>query len=305
MFRWMILSAALVLLLAFGPSASAAVYPGRGLTTSTGNQTGLYIVIRPNTAPALDQARIDAIRASENVTREFYAEASGGKLDLRYINIVDVPIQLVNDPRDNQLHRPNDWWSVAENYVRSTLGLDPESFQINLFDVSATPEDVNQGWAGVATFPGNNLAMQAAPGPGWGQVVVDHELGHRFGAPHSSAWRLSDNGSFNPYVWDDKKQTYVQYSPGVHGLRPIAYGVELDDYGDPFSVMGNTHTARSASIKSGLTWAGSVPRKSPASTPPATELTASMPTISCRRCLVRKRMSWESSMVTTRMRSTA
>jgi len=237
--RWMALSAAFAVLLAHGPSASAAVYPGRGLTTSTGNQTGLYMVIRPDTAPALNQARIDAIRASESVTREFYAEASGGKLDLRYVNIVDVPMQLVNDPRDNKLHRPNDWWSVAENYVRNTLGLEPESFQLNLFDVSATPEDVNQGWAGVATFPGNNLAMQAAPGPGWGQVVVDHELGHRFGAPHSSAWRLSDNDSFNPYVWDDRRQTYVQYSPGVHGLRPVAYGVELDDYGDPFSVMGN------------------------------------------------------------------
>lgn len=239
MIRWTTLSAALILLFAFGSRASAAVYPGRGLTTSTGNQTGLHMVIRPDTAPVLDQARIDAIRASENGTREFYAEASGGKLDIRYVNIVDVPIQLVIDLRDNQLHRPNDWWSVAEDYVRNTLGLEPESFQLNLFDVSATPEDVNQGWAGVATFPGNNLAMQAVPGPGWGQIVVDHELGHRFGASHSSAWRLSDNSSFNPYVWDAKKQNYVQYSPGVHGLLPVTYGVELDDYGDPFSVMGN------------------------------------------------------------------
>jgi hypothetical protein len=153
-------------------------------------------------------------------------------------DIVDVPITLVTNPQDNQLHRPHDWWGPAENYVRNQLGLEPESYQLNLFDVSATPEDVNQGWAGLATFPGNNLAMQTALGAGWGQLVVDHELGHRVGAPHSSAWRLSDNNNFNPHVWNDKKQTYVEYSPTLHGLSPVAYGVELDEYGDPLSVMG-------------------------------------------------------------------
>lgn len=126
------------------------------------------MAIRPDTAPSLSQAKIDAIRARERVTREYYAEASGGKLDLRYTDVVDVPITLVLNPQDNQLHRPNDWWGIAENYVRNTYGLEPDSYQLNLFDVNATPEDVNQGWSGVATFPGNNLVMLAAPGPGWG-----------------------------------------------------------------------------------------------------------------------------------------
>jgi hypothetical protein len=116
----------------FSPTAWAAVYPGRGITASTGNQRGLYLVLRPDTAPPLNQAKIDAIRASEAVTREFYAEASGGKLDLHYADIVDVPITLVTNPQDNQLHRPHDWWGPAENYVRNQLGLEPESYQLNL-----------------------------------------------------------------------------------------------------------------------------------------------------------------------------
>ncbi|BBO30451.1 hypothetical protein [Lacipirellula parvula] len=243
--------------------ASAAVYPGRGITASTGNQRGLYLVLRPDTAPPLNQAKIDAIRASETLTREFFAKSSGGKLDLRYADIVDVPITLAVNPQDNQLHRPNDWWGIAENYVRSNFGLEPEAYQLNLFDVSATPEDVNQGWSGVATFPGNNLAMQTPPGPGWGQLVVDHELGHRTGAPHSSAWRLSDNGNFNPHVWDAQKKAYVEYSPTIHGLSPVAYGVELDEYGDPLSVMGNisngTFSVHQKRVNMGWLSSGQVP----------------------------------------------
>lgn len=264
MTRWIIASAAVILsALLHSGLARAAIYPGRGITTSTGNQRGLYLAIRPATAPPLSQAKINAIRASERVTREFFAEASGGKLDLRYTDVVDVPIALALNPQDNQLHRPNDWWGIAENYVRNTYGLDPESYQLNLFDVSATPEDVNQGWSGVATFPGNNLAMQAAPGPGWGQLVVDHELGHRVGAPHSSAWRLSDNNNFNPYIWNAKKQAYDEYAPALHGLSPVAYGVELDDYGDPLSVMGNisngTFSVRQKRVNMNWLSSGQVP----------------------------------------------
>lgn len=239
MVRWLEYVVAMSLAFLASPDSHGAVFPGRGLTTSTGNQRGLYLVVRPDTAPPLSQTKINAIRASENVTREFFAEASGGRLDLRYADIVDVPMTLITGQQDNQLHRPNDWWGLAENFVRTQYGLEPESYQLNLFDVSATPEDVNQGWSGVATFPGNNLAMQVAPGHGWGQLVVDHEIGHRVGAPHSSAWRLSDDSRFNPYVWDERKNNYVEYSATLHGLSPLAYGVELDDYGDPLSVMGN------------------------------------------------------------------
>lgn len=264
MVRWFACHITIVALtLFFQQTAPAAVYPGRSITASTGNQRGLYLVLRPDTAPPLSQAKIDAIRASETVTREFFAESSGGKLDLRYTEIVDVPISLVTNPQDNRLHRPNDWWGIAENYVRNNFGLEPEAYQLNLFDVSATPEDINQGWSGVATFPGNNLAMQTPPGPGWGQLVVDHELGHRTGAPHSSAWRLSDNGNFNPHVWDAKKKAYVEYAPSLHGLNPVAYGVELDEYGDPLSVMGNisngTFSVRQKRANMGWLSTGQVP----------------------------------------------
>ncbi|MCA9236433.1 MAG: dockerin type I repeat-containing protein [Planctomycetales bacterium] len=257
----------LLLSLAFwsagGAASLAAVFPGRTVTTSKGNQRGLYMAIRPDTSPVLSQSTIDAIRASETETRTFYAEASGGQIDMQYVDIVDVPLSLVSDSRDGQLHRPDDWWGVAENYVRTTLGVDPESYDLNLFDVSATPRDVGQGWDGLATFPGNNLAMQIAPGAGWGQLVVDHELGHRVGAPHSSAWRLSDNDSFNPYVWDEKNDAYVPYSPTLHGLQPVAYGVELDEYGDPLSVMGNisreTFSVHQKRVNMGWLSSGQVP----------------------------------------------
>ncbi|WP_442481873.1 dockerin type I repeat-containing protein [Aeoliella sp. SH292] len=221
-------------------SSLGAVFPPRSTTNSTGRQTGLYLYLRPDTAVPLSPQRIAEVRASEELTRRFYAEASGGKLDLRYTEIVDVPITLVTGS-DGNLHRPNDWFGIAENYVRNQYGIEPESYRVNLFDVSATPGDVGQGWAGIATFPGNNLAMQTNITEGFGQIVVDHELGHRFGAPHSSAWRVTRDDRFTPCGWSSKSGAFEAYSPAKHGAVATPFGVELDDYGDPFSVMGNIH----------------------------------------------------------------
>ncbi|MCA9239194.1 MAG: hypothetical protein KDA37_03300, partial [Planctomycetales bacterium] len=158
--------------------------------------------------------------------------------DLRFTQIVDVPITLVTGS-DGALHRPNDWFGLAESYVRNNYGFEPEDFNVNIFDVSATPQDIGQGWAGIAVSPGNNIAVQSGLGDGFRRIVVDHELGHRFGAPHSGAWRVTNDGNYTPYVWDAKRGEYTVYNAGKHGLTPSPYGVHLDEYGDPFSVMGN------------------------------------------------------------------
>lgn len=224
----------LVLLLALGQLASAAVYPGAATSDSHGAYEGIYMVLRDAAGSPLSQARIDQIRASELISREFYAVNSGGAYDLRYTHILDVPLTLNEDGT-----RIGDWWADAEDYVRSNYGIEPEDYHANLFDVSATTPDEGQGWSGIAIIPSNNYAVQADITTGWGQIVVDHELGHRIGAPHSSAWRTLNDGNYTPYVWNVSSQQYVQYDSAEQGHRVTAYGMHLDEYGNPFDVMGN------------------------------------------------------------------
>lgn len=212
----------------------AATFPRRDLSVSQGYYEGLYMAIRGVDADPLSQERISQIEASSTVTREFYAANSGGAYDLRYTHIVDVPLTLNEDGT-----RPSDWIADAEEYVRANYGVEPEDFHANIFDVHATEPDPGQGWSGLAWIPSNNIAVQADITSDWGQIVLDHELGHRVGAPHSGAWRALDDRNYTPYVYDYDLASYTPYSEATHGLQAAPYGVHRDEYGNPFDVMGN------------------------------------------------------------------
>lgn len=217
-----------------GTTAQADVFPGPAISTSRGAYQGIYMAIRGVNDVPLSQARIDQIRASENLTRQFYSANSGGAYDLRYTHILDVALPLNPDGT-----RIGDWWGDAENYVRAEYGIEPEDFHANIFDVSATTPDPGQGWSGVAIIPTNNYAIQADITTSWGQIVSDHELGHRVGAPHSGAWRTLNDENYTPYIWESGPREYVAYDPAVHGHQSVTYGIHLDEYGNPFDTMGN------------------------------------------------------------------
>lgn len=229
---------ALLLFLASSVTAKASVwadvFPGPPASTSIGSYQGIYMAIRGVNDAPLSQSRIDQIRASEDLSRRFYSANSGGAYDLRYTHILDVALPLNPDGT-----RIGDWWGDAENYVRNEYGIEPEDFHVNLFDVSGTTPDPGQGWSGVAIIPSNNFAIQADIATSWGQFVSDHEHGHRVGAPHASAWRTLNDGSYTPYVWESGTREYVEYDPTVHGHQSVTYGIHLDEYGNPFDTMGN------------------------------------------------------------------
>lgn len=215
-------------------SALAVVYPRNDISTSRGLYEGIYFAIRGVSDAPLSAQRIAQIEASSLLTRQFYAANSGGQYDLRYTQILDVPLTLNVDRT-----RVGDWIADAENYVRSQYGLEPENFHANVFDVSNTAPDPGQGWAGLAWIPSNNFALQADINSGWGQIVVDHELGHRIGAPHSGAWRVINDNNYTPYVYDYDAGQYVEYSVSAHGSQVVPFGVHNDEYGNPFDTMGN------------------------------------------------------------------
>jgi hypothetical protein len=219
---------------ALASSARAVVYPQSDTSVSKGLYEGIYFAIRGINDAPLSAQRIAQIEASSLITRQFYAANSGGKYDLRYTQILDVPLTLNADRT-----RVGDWIADAEDYVRSHYGLEPENFHANIFDVSATAPDPGQGWAGLAWIPSNNFAVQADINSGWGQIVVDHELGHRIGAPHSGAWRVINDNNYTPYVYDYDAGQYVEYSASVHGSQVVPFGVHNDEYGNPFDTMGN------------------------------------------------------------------
>ncbi len=219
---------------ALTPSARAVVYPRSDISVSRGLYEGMYFAIRDASDAPLSAQRLAQIEASSLATRQFYAANSGGQYDLRYTQILDVPLTLNADRT-----RSGDWIADAENYVRSHYGLEPEDFHANIFDVSATTPDPGQGWSGLTWFPGNNLAVQADVHSGWGQIVVDHELGHRIGAPHSGAWRVVNDNNYTPYVYDYDAGQYVEYSASADGSQVTPFGVNHDEYGNPFDTMGN------------------------------------------------------------------
>lgn len=214
--------------------ATAAVFPRRPRSQSTGLRDSVYLKLRSDSGRPMASFQIAQIRELEAQTREFYAVNSGGQYDIRFTHILDVPLALNSNGA-----RPDDWFGLGENYVRSNYGIEPEDFHLNLFDVSSTEPDADQGWSGIAVSPGNNIAVQPDITSDWGKIVVDHELGHHIGAPHSGAYRAVSDNNYTPYVWDGDREQYREYSTSRDGLQPTTFGVHLDGYGNPYSVMGN------------------------------------------------------------------
>lgn len=227
------------------PDPSIPQNSAAGSNRSHGVKNAVYFVIRDVDAPELSSEKTAHVRASELTTRRFLAENSGGQFDLYYDHIVDVPLQL-----DANNRRPANWRTLADQYVKNNYGINLTDYYAHVYDLSATAPDPSQSWSGIY-YGLTDVAIQSTS-----QLVVTHELLHRASAEHASAWRALSNASFTPYTWDSQSGEYVSYLPGVSPHDPLPMGVVLDEYGNPFDVMGNLTTGhvRAAEKARALGW---------------------------------------------------
>jgi hypothetical protein len=219
-------------------SAVAAVFPDpsipqnndSGTNRYNGLKRALYYVVHDVDSPFTPTAwtsRVNAIRSKETATREFYAENSGGKFDLYYDQVIDVPIQLNADNT-----RPDDWLTQANNVATNTYGLTISNYYMLAYDVNQTTADEDQGWGGLSTS--NRIYLQSI-----GQNVINHEIGHRASADHAKAIVARNDANYHTYVWNAGLQKYEAYIPGTSPFHATPFGAASYEYGNPFDTMGN------------------------------------------------------------------
>jgi hypothetical protein len=219
-------------------SAAADVFPNplipQNSSTGTNRMNGLkralYYVVHdaddPFT-PAEWTTRVNAIRAKELVTRDFFAENSGGKFDIYYSQVIDTPINLNADGT-----RPSDWVTQSNVVATGTYGLNLSDYYMYAYDVNQTTADEDQGWGGLST--GDRIYLQSIS-----QNVINHEIGHRISADHAKAIVARNDANYHPYTWNAGTQAYEPYIPGVSPFHSTPFGAASFEYGNPFDTMGN------------------------------------------------------------------
>jgi Gametolysin peptidase M11/RTX calcium-binding nonapeptide repeat (4 copies) len=118
-------------------------------------------------------------------------------------------------------------WGRAAQALAAFLGVDLGAYQHHVLVFPHVPEC---GWTGMAELPGavswinGELSVR----------IVGHELGHNLGVHHASGLRCSQNGT------------------------PVAVGGDcsLEEYGDPFDIMGGGERHTSNWNKARLGWLG-------------------------------------------------
>ena len=117
-------------------------------------------------------------------------------------------------------------WASSANKAATAAGIDLSSAKYEHV-VYAFPSTSACGWSGLGNLPGRT---SWANGSGAMSLrVVGHELGHNFGTHHASAYSCTEGG--------------LRVS-----LSATTANCTSSEYGDPFTIMGNTsrrHTNRS------------------------------------------------------------
>jgi chitodextrinase len=104
-------------------------------------------------------------------------------------------------------------WSTSANAAATTAGVNLANYQHVVY---AFPSVSSCGWSGLAYMPGRYSWLNNA---GTSLRTMAHELGHNFGTHHASTLNCTQSG--------------VRVS-----LSATASNCTLNEYGDPFSVMG-------------------------------------------------------------------
>lgn len=117
-------------------------------------------------------------------------------------------------------------WAGSANAAAAAAGIDLSSAKYENV-VYAFPSTPACGWSGLGNLPGRTSWANGTSA--MSLRVVGHELGHNFGTHHASTYSCTEAG--------------VRVS-----LSTTAANCTTSEYGDPFSIMGNTtrrHTNRS------------------------------------------------------------
>lgn len=122
-------------------------------------------------------------------------------------------------------------WATAARAAATAAGVDLNGFTNIVYSFTAVP---GCSWAGVAYLPGSESFLNNA----MNLRVATHELSHNFGVHHAS--------------------TYDCVSAGVRvAISASASDCSINEYGDPFTVMGSSQTRHShAWHKAQMGWLG-------------------------------------------------
>jgi hypothetical protein len=142
---------------------------------------------------------------------EFYREASGGT----FLLSGDVFGPYALEGVDESACVVDDWAAAARSKA-SAAGTDLSGFTHVAYVFPSTPACP---WAGMAEVGGTASFINGMAAGDMGAYHAIHELGHNFGSGHAHSYRCTDGSAS------------VALGP--------ASGCSIDEYGDPFSVMGN------------------------------------------------------------------
>ena len=174
----------------------------------------------PRRPYTLEQAR-RVVFTGENSVNAYMRESSFGRAGLTG----DVyGWYTIAEPTEGC---PFTQWGRAAQTAASAAGVDLGAYQHYVFVFPRIPAC---GWSGMAEMPGSLSWINGEPTV----RVVAHELGHNLGAHHASGLRC------------------------VEGGVPVAVGGDcsLDEYGDPFDIMGGGERHTSNWNKARLGWLG-------------------------------------------------
>jgi hypothetical protein len=210
---------------ATGVASDYVVKRGRTLAAAgTPTRSAAVILVNfaddPRRPYTLEQAR-RVVFTGENSVNAYMRESSFGRAGLSG----DVyGWYTIAEPTDGC---PFTRWGRAAQTAAAEAGVDLGAYQHHVFVFPRSPACQ---WSGMAEMPGSLSWIN-------GELtvrVVGHELGHNLGAHHASGLRC------------------------VEGGLPVAVGGDctLDEYGDPFDIMGAGERHTSNWNKARLGWLG-------------------------------------------------
>jgi len=158
-----------------------------------------------------DQVR-SAVFSATNSTDSYYRQASFNALGLSGITNTEGDVFGWYTISSSNTTCIPDTWAAAAKTAAQNAGVNLSGYTNFVF---AFPYDSACNWGGIGVMPGSNVWIN---GYATDPSLVAHELGHNFGSHHSSSLNCTSSTGARVTMSDT---------------------CALDEYGDPFDVMGS------------------------------------------------------------------